>query len=207
MSPGTRGVLAGLIAGGVRLLAGTRLQAGLTPPATNRIYFANHGSNLDFVVIWAGLPAALRARTRPVAAADYWSRGVRSFLARDIFHAVLIARERVSRANNPLEAMCAALDGGADLIIFPEGTRSMDGTMQEFKAGLFHLAKKFPAAELAPVYLENLNRILPKGEILPVPVMAGVRFGRPVSGPLDGEAKRDFLERCRGAVRELGAPV
>jgi 1-acyl-sn-glycerol-3-phosphate acyltransferase len=194
-----------LIPAFIRAFAGVYEQKNLMPPGNVRIYFANHSSHLDFVVIWSVLPKALRERTRPVAAADYWTKGaLRSHLANHVFHALLITREDVTRTNNPLEQMVAALAAGNDLILFPEGTRSADGQMRPFKAGLFHLARRFPNAELLPVHLENLNRILPKGEFLPAPLLGGVSFGEPLPGPQDGESKTDFLHRAQKAVFDLG---
>jgi 1-acyl-sn-glycerol-3-phosphate acyltransferase len=196
---------ASLLASLVRLVAGVPRQGGLPAAKAPRIYFANHSSHLDFVVIWASLPGLSRRRVRPVAAADYWRRGrVRSFLAARVFRAVLIARDGVGRQNNPLEPMLRVLEEGEDLIIFPEGTRSRDGVVQEFKSGIYHLARRFPEAELVPVHLENLNRILPKGEFLPVPLLGRVGFGAPVGGPREDESKADFLARCRAGVLAAG---
>lgn len=207
-----------ILAAGIRLVAGVHVQHQLAHPLSEvsadafpdrvgRIYFANHTSNLDFLVIWAALPRVMRRRARPVAAADYWQSGwVRPFLARRIFRAVLIARREVNRANNPLELMARALEEGADLILFPEGTRSRSGVMQAFKGGLYHLAKAFPAVELMPVGLENLNRILPAGEFLPVPVMARIRVGEAVPPLAAEETRAAFLERCQSAVAELVSP-
>lgn len=198
-------MISSLLALFVRLVAGVPRQGDLVPPGGPRIYFANHSSHLDFVVIWASLPGALRARARPVAAADYWQRDVvRRLLAARVFRAVLIAREGVGRRNNPLDQMVQVLEEGADLIIFPEGTRSRDGTIQDFKSGLYHLARRFPGAELVPVHLENLHRILPKGEFLPVPMLGRVNFGGAVSPPAEVETKEEFLRRCREAVLSAG---
>jgi 1-acyl-sn-glycerol-3-phosphate acyltransferase len=199
-----------MIAGLIRLVTGAQARwDGVEPfpaegPAPRRIYFANHASNLDAPVIWASLPDALRHRTRPVAARDYWEGGaVRRFLARR-FRAVLIERKKVTARSNPLEAMEAALEEGDSLIIFPEGTRAddEDGGINEFKPGLWHLARKHPDVELVPVYLENLNRILPKGDFLLVPLLAAVTFGKPVR-PEEGEEKAAFLERAKHCVAEL----
>ena len=193
-----------LLSAAVRIITGVHSQPGLAPAPHGRIYFANHTSNLDFLVIWAALPGALRNKTRPVAAADYWQSGVvRPLLAKHVFRAVLIPRKEISRADNPLDLMSRALREGADLILFPEGTRSRSGVLQPFKGGIHHLARAFPQVELVPVGLENLSRILPAGEFLPVPLIARVRFGEPLKPLEEGESRTDFLARCRDAVAML----
>lgn len=195
-----------LIAILARLLTGaTARWRGTTPAQHSRIYFANHTSNLDFVLLWAVLPPALRATTRPVAAEDYWrASGLRLWVAERVFRAVLIARKNVTRENNPLAPMLQTLAGGESLIIFPEGGRNAGEEVGEFKAGLFHLAKTEPTVELVPVYVENLNRVLPKGEVLPVPILCSVHFGTPL-GLEPGETKPAFLTRAREAVLALKA--
>lgn len=168
-----------------------------------RLYFANHGSHLDFATLWAALPREARERTRPVAARDYWGKTkFTRAMAVGLFNGLLIAREGITRQDNPIEQMAAALRKGDSLILFPEGTRSADGVMGEFRPGLFHLASKVPEAELVPVYLQNLNRILPKGHLLPIPLLSSVVFGPPMQ--LDpGEKKHDFLRRAKAAVLNL----
>ncbi len=190
----------------VRLITGVRLIAEPPPPTPPRIYFANHSSHLDFVVIWAALPAGLRNRVRPVAAADYWERGpVRRWLAGRVFHAVLIPRGKLTRDDDPIRKMAAVLDQGNDLILFPEGTRSLDGRVAEFRPGIHALAKLYPQAELIPVHLENLNRILPKGEFLMLPLMGNAIFGPPCEGLREGESRHDFLVRKRECLLALSA--
>jgi 1-acyl-sn-glycerol-3-phosphate acyltransferase len=195
-----------VIAGLVRLLTGAQARwEGATPEPVQRIYFANHTSHLDFPVIWASLPDTLRAKTRPVAARDYWdTTRLRRYLARDVFRAIMIDRNSVAGRDNPLRPMEEALEAGDSLIIFPEGTRSLDedAGLNPFKPGLFHLARLFPQVQLVPVYLENLNRILPKGEFIPIPLLAAVIFGTPIQ-LLPGEDKRAFLDRARAAVARL----
>jgi 1-acyl-sn-glycerol-3-phosphate acyltransferase len=171
-----------------------------------RIYFANHQSNLDAPVIWASLTPAMREMTCPIAARDYWQgTPLRQFLADRVFHCVLIERQKVTKSSNPLKLMEDALAAGKSLILFPEGTRTLDddGDMRDFKPGLWHLAKKHPKVELVPVHLENLNRILPKGDFLLVPLLAAVTFGSPIDFRED-EDKMDFLARARHAVESLG---
>lgn len=182
-----------------RLITGVRLLA--VPPCQGpAIYFANHTSHLDFAVVWAAVPAATREQLSPAAAEDYWDQSRwRRWVACCLFQAVLIPREGITRQNNPLDRLAAALDAGRSVLIFPEGTRRMDGVVGEFRAGLYHLAKRFPTLPLVPVYLENLSRIMPKGAFLPVPIIAQAHF-RPSIGFQSGEPKPDFLIRCRNAL-------
>jgi len=193
----------GSLAALIRLLSGVRVLRAEDLPRGPTVFFANHSSHLDFVVIWAALPPSQRAITRPVAGRDYWEKTrLRRWLAERVFNAVLIERQKVTVASNPLEAMVGALNGGSSLIVFPEGTRSLDGTVHEFKGGLHHLARARPEIPLMPTYLENLNRVLPKGEIIAVPLISSVKMGPPVR-LADGETKADFLVRARQALLAL----
>ena len=179
---------------------------GCAPDTRQRVYFANHASNLDALVIWAALPPPVRALTRPVAARDYWTKGrVRPYLANHIFNALLIERKKPTMSDNPLKDMLTALGDRHSLIIFPEGGRQSGGEMAPFKSGLYHLAKHRPDVEFIPVLIENLNRILPKGEFLPVPVLGGVNFGTPVKLE-PGEGKDAFLQRMQTAIKEMQRP-
>jgi 1-acyl-sn-glycerol-3-phosphate acyltransferase len=190
----------------VRLLTGARSRwIGCQPVDIQRVYFANHTSNLDFVMLWAALPNAVRVKTRPVAAHDYWTTSrLRLYLADKVFRAVLIERKRVTRTNNPLQPMLNALAEGCSLIIFPEGGRQ-DEKPGEFKSGLYHLARAQPQLEFVPVYIENLNRVLPKGEFLPIPILCSVSFGAPLF-LAEGEEKSAFIKRARHAMLQL-API
>jgi 1-acyl-sn-glycerol-3-phosphate acyltransferase len=167
------------------------------------IYFANHTSHLDAIVLWAALPHDLRERTRPAAARDYWeATRLRRYLAERVFHAILIDRTKVTVQNNPIKKMIEEMGDHYSLIIFPEGRRNPGEEIDGFKSGLFHLAKEKPEAALVPVYIDNLNRILPKGEFLPVPLLSSITFGRPLP-TVPNEPKAQFLERARKAVCNL----
>jgi 1-acyl-sn-glycerol-3-phosphate acyltransferase len=198
-------VVAVLITGTAKALTGAQCQwIGCGPLDKQRIYIANHSSHLDFILLWSALPFALRKRTRPVAAADYWFRGTfKQFLIRRVFNGIPVERnaEKLGRAN-PLQPMLDALDEGWSLILFPEGTRGNGEEVQPFKSGIYHLAKARPQVELVPVWMENCYRVMPKGSLLPVPLLCSVRFGTPARlGP--EEHKPDFLERLKRAVEEL----
>jgi 1-acyl-sn-glycerol-3-phosphate acyltransferase len=177
---------------------------GIEPVPRQRVYFANHSSNGDFVLIWTVLPAHLRRLTRPVAALDYWlTSPLRAFVGRDVFNAVLIDRRPEARTEDPVAQMARALDEGASLILFPEGKRnSADEPLLPFKSGLYHLARARPEVDLVPVWIANLNNVMPKGEIIPVPLICTVTFGAPLHAGPD-EAKDDFLCRASAALLAL----
>ncbi len=173
------------------------------PDTCQRIYFANHTSHLDALVVWASLPMELRNITRPVAAKDYWDAGaVRRYLATQVFDALLIDRTEIKVHNSPVDLMIREMGDKKSLIVFPEGGRSTTGEIGEFKSGLFYLGKKRPDLELVPVHIDNLNRVLPRGEFLPVPLLSCITFGRPIYLE-KGEPKNSFLSRAREAVRRL----
>lgn len=188
-----------------RVIAGASVRWTVPPgpPDVQRVYFANHTSHLDFVLIWSALPASVRVRTRPIAGADYWQRGrLRRYLATRVFRAVLIERGTPAGAQRSLAAIGEAMGNDTSIIVFPEGTRSPDGTMLPFRSGLYHLCQRKPELELVPVYLDNMTRILPKGEVLPVPLLSRVTFGGPLRLEA-GEEKRAFNERMRDALITL----
>ena len=88
------------------------------------------------------------------------------------------------------------------LIVFPEGGRSSTGELGEFKSGLYYMSKKRPELELVPVYMDNMNRVLPRGEVLPVPLLSCITIGAPMWLE-PGESKFEFLNRAREAVLKL----
>ena len=155
--------------------------------------------------IWAALPEELRAQTRPIAARDYWTSGrFKHWITREVFNAVYVSRQRTDD-QDPLGPLQDALKSGDSLVIFPEGTRSNKGEPQAFKSGLYHLAEQFPGVRLIPAWIDNVQRVMPKGEVVPVPILCTVTFGAPVQLQPD-EDKRGFLARARDAVLALRPP-
>lgn len=187
----------------VRVLTGSQARwYGCPPKAEQRIYFANHQSHADLVMIWAALPKELRARTRAIAAKDYWTKTpFKQWLTTAVFNVIYVSRDR-SAEEDPLEPLFEALDHGDSIILFPEGTRGNAEEPQPFKAGLYNLAVRFPNVELVPAWINNVQRVMPKGEVVPVPVLCSVTFGAPLH-LMAGEERRAFLDRARHAVIAL----
>ncbi|MDO5091593.1 MAG: lysophospholipid acyltransferase family protein [Cardiobacteriaceae bacterium] len=168
------------------------------------VYYANHASHGDFMLVWVSLPARQRMQTRPVAGADYWEKtALRRFIGRQVFDAVLIERQ----SGEPQAAtaqLSAVLDQGQSLIVFPEGTRNTDENvrLQPFKSGIYHVAQAHPDVRFVPVWIHNINRVLPKGKWLPVPLLCSVNIGEAVQLS-ENEEKTQFLERLRHALLDL----
>lgn len=200
-----RGATSAALATVARVVTGVRpLWQGTTPSDRQRIYFANHTSHGDFILVSACLPPRERRRIHAVAGADYWGKTrLRRLIAEDMLSSVLIERNWVERKQDPLAVMLGVLDQGDSLIIFPEGTRNMtEEALLPFKSGLYNLAVARPDVELIPCWIENMSRVLPKGEFLPVPLLCRVVFGAPIA-PGKGEERHDFLHRARDALLKL----
>lgn len=201
-------LVAGALCGFARLLTGARaIWKGGPPVAVQRIYYGNHTSHGDFVLIWASLPPDLRVRTRPVAGADYWhATGLRRWLIHDVLRGVTIERTRAEGAPDPVAQMVAALEHDDSLILFPEGTRNTtDEMLLPFRSGIWRVASARPDVDCVPVWIANLNRVMPKGEFLPIPLLCTLTFGAPLR--IAAEEEKDlFLHRARDALLALAPP-
>ena len=181
---------------------------GIEPVPRQRVYYANHVSNADMPMIWAVLPPNLRRAVRPVAAADYWLKNpIRAFVGPEVFNCVLVDRrpkgEKDEATGDPLENIYQALSEGSSLIIFPEGNRNMtEDPLLPFKSGLYNIGTTFPEVDLVPTWVANLTEVMPKGEVIPLPLMATVIFGAPVHVE-EGEPRDAFLKRAADALVAL----
>jgi 1-acyl-sn-glycerol-3-phosphate acyltransferase len=178
-----------------------------------RIYFANHTSHLDFILIWSSLPRHVRERTRPVARRAYWERSrFRRYYVRKVFDAVLIDNALLDggpvgggaepHRHEPLEQMLQGLGHEHSLILFPEGTRGSGESIAQFRSGLYYLCRERPDVELVPVRIHGAHRVLPKGRFIPRPQESDLIFGLPMRLE-DGETKAAFIERARAALLAL----
>ena len=186
-----------------RFLGGSSVRwVDCQPDTCQRVYFANHTSHLDVVLVWSALPHVVRKLTRPVAAKDYWTGGwIRRHLAKT-YNALLIDRKEIKVHQSPVDLILREIGDSYSVIIFPEGGRRSGEGIGEFKSGLYYPSRKKPELELVPVHIDNMNRILPRGEVLPVPLLSCITFGPPMWLE-NGEPKNEFLARAREAVRQL----
>jgi len=187
----------------IRALTGAQARwQGCPPKAEQRIYFANHQSHADLILIWAALPSELRSITRPIAAKDYWTKTpFKQWITTAVFNAIYVDRAKTGD-QDPLEPLIDALQNGDSVILFPEGTRGNQEEPQAFKSGLYNLATRFPQVVLVPAWINNVQRVMPKGEVVPVPILCSVTFGAPIALG-EGEDRSGFLLRARHAVMSL----
>jgi 1-acyl-sn-glycerol-3-phosphate acyltransferase len=179
--------------------------------ARQRIYFANHTSHLDFILIWSSLPRHVRERARPVARRDYWERSrFRRYYVRKVFDAVLIDRalfdpvraEVNGGVREVVEQMVEGLGDEHSLILFPEGTRGSGESIGQFRSGLYYLCRERPDVELVPVRIHGAHKVLPKGRLVPRPQESDLTFGTPMRLE-NGESRAAFIERARAALSAL----
>ena len=184
----------------IRVLTGAQARwQGCPPKAEQRIYFANHQSHADLILMWAALPEELRSITRPIAAKDYWTTTpFKKWVTTAVFNAIYVDRVKTGEQ----EPLIEALGHGDSIILFPEGTRGNHEEPQKFKSGLYNLAQKFPHVVLVPTWINNVQRVMPKGEVVPVPILCSVTFGAPIVLESD-EERSGFLARARQAVMDL----
>lgn len=183
---------------GIRPSEQLKQMSDLTP----KIYYANHTSHGDFLLIFVSMPYKLRKKIRPVAGADYWAKGkIRPFLAKHVFNMFLIDR----KSKNPLEyieKMSEALKTHS-LIIFPEGTRKVDDDVEigNFKSGIYRLAKDNPNVNLVPLWINNIQNVLPKGFYLPIPLICDLYVGEEFG--YQNEDKFEFLSKAKEVLLSL----
>lgn len=215
-----------LLLGGIRTLGTVRRfwweardlerLADLDPPV---ILAANHASHTDTAAILGVLPARLRARTCVAAALDVFgpadaAGGATRRLRRECLQIVVAAAfhafafDRHGSSLRSMRTACDMVDRGWSLLLFPEGTRSRDGSIGQFKSGIAVLARR-TGRPIVPVRVTGGSTILPCGATMPRAGRARVHFGAPLL-PEAGESGDDFVRRLRDAVRGLApdeAPV
>jgi len=113
---------------------------------------------------------------------------------------IIIDRGNNTRAVRSLQAAAARVRGGENVIIFPEGTRSSDAVLHDFKSGGFHLAIQ-SGVPIVPVTVSGTHRITPRGSLRIESGRVSIRYGKPVpTQGLEVENRNDLKKRVREAI-------
>ncbi len=181
-------------------VAGVEHFAGVRGPA---IIIANHSSHFDTPVVLSVLPERIRGKTAVGAAADrFYRRGKRTWWFSLFFNTFPIVRGGGSATLGYAREL---LDRGWSVVIFPEGTRSRSGDVQQFRHGVAMLALQ-AKVPVVPIFTDGLRNVMPKGDRTPRPAAVSVRIGAPVW--LDDLTDvPDATDRLQTALLALGGAL
>jgi 1-acyl-sn-glycerol-3-phosphate acyltransferase len=166
------------------------------------IFFSNHSSHLDATLIMSTLPDRWQRRTAVGAARDYFF----DVWWRQVFTALVYGAFPIDRGRGAVGAIDKARElvrEGWSIVVFPEGTRSLDGHMQRFRHGAARLALEL-GVNLVPIAIIGAAQAMPKGKWWPrtgrPPVT--IRYG-PLIVPEEGESHQSLSIRMQQAVAQL----
>ena len=177
----------------------------------------NHSSHLDTLTVITAL--GKRAyQLWVLAARDYWfATRLQGWFAGKCLNALPIEREgNFTEFLQDLRTANEVMAQNNGLLIFPEGTRSLDGNLQPFKPGILSLLIYSPNIPVIPAYIDGTYSALPKGQNLPKKHPVCIIFGEPITFPPEGWGARgktptdpdkyqEFLKLAQHRVAELGA--
>ncbi len=165
------------------------------------IFISNHSSHLDASIIMTTIPARFRDKTAVAAAKDYffdvWWRSAFTAL---VYAGFPIERGGGAKATRQAEDL---LRDGWSLVVFPEGSRSVDGWVQRFRHGTSRLAIEMEVP-IVPISIRGAYAAMPRGRSWPRPGRQpiSVRYGRPLH-PEREETHQQLSLRMMHAVAEL----
>jgi len=178
------------------------------------VFAANHQSHMDVPVIMAALPNRFRYRVAPAMAkeffkahffpgqhsrAEWFTNSLNYWLAALFFNAFPLP-QREAGARQTLRYIGDILEDGFSVLIFPEGRRSQDGTVDRFRPGIGMIASRL-AVPVVPVRIDGLQNVLPPGWRMARPGRVRVVFGKPLT--LTGDDYEALARQVEDAVRGL----
>jgi 1-acyl-sn-glycerol-3-phosphate acyltransferase len=181
--------------------AGVRYRVEPLPaldPATPHVFVMNHQSMLDIACAFGSIPLPLRFIAKkvlkhvPFLGWYMWLTGM-----------IFVDRSGGSKAVRSLAKAAARIKAGANILVFPEGTRSKDGAILPFKGGPFMLALQ-AGVPIVPVAIEGSGRVLPSGSFLVRPGEVRLKVGKPIlTAGRPRSAREALLREVRAALVEL----
>lgn len=173
------------------------------------IVAANHTSHVDTLLMLSIFPAVAISKVRPAAAADYFLKDpVVGWFSRNIIGIVPVARDKVrTEGEDVLRPALDALARGEIVVVFPEGTRGDGDELSRLKNGVARLAEAYPDAPVIPVWIQGAGRVLPKGEVVPVPMTCAVLVGPPIHWQGRRTAFMDALRQGLQSLKDDAPPL
>ncbi|WP_407929068.1 lysophospholipid acyltransferase family protein [Intestinirhabdus alba] len=163
------------------------------------IVVANHNSHMDVFALLSLFTLRRQADVHPVAAADYFLRNrAMAWFTLNILNIIPVSR-RGGEAN-PLAQCERALREGKILILFPEGTRGEPGQLAPLRSGLWHLCQSVPDAPVIPVWLRGTERVMAKGNRVPLPLFIDATVGEALHFYPE---KKGFMDELRRRLLSL----
>jgi long-chain acyl-CoA synthetase len=196
-----------------RVLRPRIMGRGNVPANRNLLVVANHASHVDFGLVSYALGAIGRELV-VLAAKDYFfNNGIRRFIATNFTRLIPFDRERAQLES--LDEAMAELAAGRSVLMFPEGTRSPDGAICDFKSGVGYLALN-SGCDVLPIRIDGTHAVLGKGSLIPRRAPVELRIGRVITNAglralvenIDGAgAYRKVADHLRATVIGLSQPV
>jgi len=163
-------------------------------PSRSYVFASNHQSIYDIPIVFTSLPMQLR-----IVAKD--SLGRFPFLGWHLRRTGHLLVDRRNPGAGVLKKMARLISGGRSLIVFPEGTRSGDGTLGRFKGGIFLLAID-SGLPVVPVSIARSRHVMLKGRLMTCPGHVTITIHEPLpTAGIAREEARAFAERVREIVR------
>ena len=175
------------------------------------LFVANHTSYFDQPAIMFSLPRQVRYRTATATWAEFFFKNFRNPLQRlwkrltfeyGTFALNLFPLSQESGFRAALAFMGRLVDHGENILVFPEGERSMDGSLLPFRQGLGIMAKEL-GIPVVPVRIDGLTYVYPRGATWPRRGRVTVTFGEPLT--FTRESVEEVVARSRQAIEELGS--
>jgi 1-acyl-sn-glycerol-3-phosphate acyltransferase len=184
----------------------------LTPPV---IFVANHSSHLDTPTILRAIPRKWRSRTAVAAAADYfYNSRLKAIGVSLLLNTTPIGREGGGLGNGATDHVDRLIDERWNLLMFPEGTRSRDGSIGKVRSGAAVIAAQH-GIDIVPIYVDGTHAAMPPGQNWPKRKpgrlfsrrhKVEVRFGAPIA-VADVEHRKEAMDEVRAFWERKGRPA
>lgn len=168
------------------------------------IIIANHTSHMDTVCLMSAIPHSKIISVRPISAIDYFGKSkIQACLSNFFINSLLVDRKLTLNVREQFVGkILEALDEGYSIIIYPEGTRSKTGNIQDLKFGISYILQERPYIHYIPTYLKGMRYLLSFKNIF-IPSKASVTFGTP--SLIKSHENKEIMAEIKNNLLDLSA--